>query len=122
MLDVLVQPDTLRCDTGTDSVAGPGMDFAHLLLSHAALKAENVIFNQYSGAVGANLGLYNLHERSGLAIDTLTARLGMDSTSVWADSLALISPHSHLSAQARMDLSALNPQKGGDIGLALDGA
>ncbi len=120
--EFMLQTDTLRFDSGTDSVAGPGMDFAHLLLSRAALKADNVMFNQHSGAVGANLGLYDLHERSGLTIEELTARLGMDSTTVWADSLALISPHSHIAAQARMDLSALNPQEGGGIRLALNGS
>ncbi len=76
----------------------------------------------YSGTVDASLGLHDLSGGSELEIDTLRARLGMDSTLLWVDSLALATPHSRLSAQARMELSALNPQEGGGIRLALDGS
>lgn len=117
-----IHTDTLRYAAVSDTTARKGMDFNRLLFTEAGLFLSDPYINIPSGTINAKVQFRDVVENCGLAIDRFNANFGMDSTSIWADSIVLDSPHSKLSGRGRLDMAAFQPDSVGVIFAQLEGA
>ncbi|MBQ5720844.1 MAG: hypothetical protein IIV67_01050, partial [Bacteroidaceae bacterium] len=112
--DIHIKTDTIRYNAQTDTLEHAGIDFTQILLTETSLQLNNPFYNQTSNAAGASLML-TAKERCGLAIDTLSANIGLDSTTVWADDLLLKTPFTRIEAATHIGLVAFQSHGTGRI-------
>ena len=112
--DIHIKTDTIRYNAQTDTLEHAGIDFTQILLTEASLQLNSPFYNQTSNAAGASLML-TAKERCGLAIDTLSANIGLDSTTVWADDLLLKTPFTRIEAATHIGLAAFQSYGTGRI-------
>lgn len=96
-----------------------GFDVSHMVIQDISIKADS-IYNQGS-TVRANIRDASFNERSGFKLSSLKGSYAMDSVFMKVDNLQLITPYSHLSAEARWDQSVFSKPRKGNVKTMLEG-
>ena len=120
--DIQIQTDTIRYNAVPDTLLHNGMDYAHPLITEAGLQISQPYYNTATSSAMANVRLKNVKERCGLTVDSFRVNFGMDSTAIWTDSLQLVTPHSHIAADTRIDMAVFQPDSTGSINADIKGS
>lgn len=99
--------------------AAPGLDPAHIAVSRLALRVEQASYGP-GGEVNAHIRRLVLHEKSGLAVSSLSGCLRLDTTRIALPDLLLQTPHSKITARGDVDLRALTAGAGGRLDVELN--
>lgn len=113
-----LRADSLRYDQAFVPPAA-GLDPNHLALHDVALRLDSIAFCGAPLSLSARLERLTLRERCGLQLDTLQARVYLDSTLLRVPLLRMATPHSSLRVQAVADLRAVEPQPRGQLDATL---
>lgn len=97
------------------------LDFNHLAFNDLALSMSHVRFDGQTTGLSMILDNLSLHEKSGLAIDSLYGTFVMDAQGIRLPRLRLATPDSHMETQASMDFAALLPGGNGKMSVRLRG-
>ena len=98
--------------------AAQGFDYNHISLDSLNLVADSLV-NQGS-FVSVNLLKSQFKERSGLQAKSLTGRLRLDSASIKASKMSLVTPYSGVNLDAAVDWSSLDKAGDGLMELKMD--
>ena len=97
-----------------------GLDYNYLALRPVSLDVENLFYQQE----GNNLSLHILEcsgsEQSGLQISSLKGHVRLNEANLEAPDLNLVTPHSQIDANVRLDWSALNRGEHGYMDIDLN--
>lgn len=102
-----------------------GVDFNHLLLTELNVGVDSFIYK--SPDIKFNLRACNAKEKSGLHLATLTGKVNIDSTHIYAENLDLQTaysdrqPYTRISGNIAMDMNAFSADNPGTLVAKIDG-
>ena len=107
---LMILADSLHYDLPHLPRMANGLDPSHIALYDFCTDLENATFKQQNNYLAVNLRQLRLKEQCGLSVDTLQAKIIMDSTSLMVQGLKLATMHSRASGDADIYWKALGPQ------------
>lgn len=89
-----------------------GLDANHIALNNINIGIDSILFDMNATAIDLILSQFQLKEKSGIEVSSITGHINMDSTSVSIPDLELTTPDSYATLQAYADLASLEGATG----------